>query len=73
MCDRILTPLSRYEEGWLSALEQLASTTNALSASGAKPSLWSKMAENLAKAILGAYRVTSNIHSSLNPHLMVSE
>lgn len=38
---------------------------------GDKSSLWSKIVGNAAKSVLAIYRMTSNIHSSFNPHLLV--
>ena len=38
---------------------------------GDKSSIWSKIVGNTAKSVLAIYRMTSNIHSSFNPHLMV--
>ena len=57
------------EEGWISALESLVASSPSSAKSVA---LWNRVVQAAARAVLGLYRVTSNIHSSFNPHLMVS-
>ena len=57
------------EEGWISALESLVATSPSSAKTAA---LWNRVVQAAARAVLGLYRVTSNIHSSFNPHLMVS-
>lgn len=56
----------RLDEGFFSALESLASTSE-----GRFTTFWARGLESVAMALLAAYRMTSNIHSSFNPHLMV--
>ena len=56
-----------FEEGWISALESLVT-----SSSSSQSALWNRVVQAAARAVLGLYRVTSNIHSSFNPHLMVN-
>ena len=58
-----------FEEGWISALESLVASSPSSAKSAA---LWNRVMQAAARAVLGLYRVTSNIHSSFNPHLMVS-
>lgn len=55
------------DEGFFSALESLASTSE-----GRFTTFWARGLESVAMALLAAYRMTSNIHSSFNPHLMLS-
>ena len=56
------------EEGGMSALESLVASSPSSAKSAA---LWNRVVQAAARAVLGLYRVTSNIHSSFNPHLMV--
>jgi len=61
-----------FEEGLISALEQLASSCRPDSAAdGFKPNLWNRVVITCAKTVLAVYRMTANIHSSFNPHLLV--
>ncbi|TRY79931.1 hypothetical protein TCAL_07069 [Tigriopus californicus] len=55
------------DEGFFSALESLASTSE-----GRFTTCWARGLEGVARALLATYRMTSNIHSSFNPHLMLS-
>eukprot|EP00095_Tigriopus_kingsejongensis_P003750 maker-scaffold911_size81771-snap-gene-0.22 protein:Tk03750 transcript:maker-scaffold911_size81771-snap-gene-0.22-mRNA-1 annotation:"Aladin" len=56
-----------FDEGLFSALESLTTTSE-----GRFTSFWAKGVESVARTLLALYRMTSNIHSSFNPHLMLS-
>ena len=59
-----------YQEGWLSALQDLVDSSTSEQKSNSVPS-WQKMIATAANILLSLYSVTSSLHGSLHPSLRV--
>ena len=60
-----------YQEGWLSALQDLAENSGSNAKHTSEP-YWRKMVATAANILLSLYSVTSSLHGSLHPSLRIS-